>query len=147
MTALLEFDPSKIVRHVMIPDRILHGSFPYSAKKKNISRNTTFNTYAPPPTLKKRRPPRHTGRTRCSSLKPWNSIWVLVSKNRGMFDPPKWMVKWWKQWKTLFFNGWFGGFSHYFWVDTHIILVHFQNFKDRPDLCEKLGPIFEVENI
>ena len=46
MTALLEFDPSKIVRHVMIPDRILHGSFQYSAKKKNISRNTTFNTYA-----------------------------------------------------------------------------------------------------
>ena len=62
-----------------------------------------------------------------------------------MFDPPKWMVKWWKQWKTLFFNGWFGGFSHYFWVDTHIILVHFQNFKTVLTFVKSWGPFLKLK--
>ncbi len=33
--------------------------------------------------------------------------------------PPKWMAK--ISWKTLWTNGWFGGFSPYVWFNTHFL--------------------------
>ena len=52
-----------------------------------------------------------------------------VSKNRGGNTPQNGLLK--ISWKTLFFNGmiWgFGGFSHYFWFNTHSILRYFALF-------------------
>ena len=43
------------------------------------------------------------------SLCKWFGIWVFP-KIGG--TPPKWMV--YNKWKTLLFNGWFGGKTHYF---------------------------------
>ncbi len=37
----------------------------------------------------------------------------VSSKNRGIL-PPKWMVT------ISWTNGWFGGFSHYFWFNTYL---------------------------
>ena len=39
-------------------------------------------------------------------------------KIRVVFPPNGW----WKQWKTLWTNGWFGGFSPYFWKHPNIVL-------------------------
>ena len=41
--------------------------------------------------------------------------------------PPKWMVYFMVP--TLFLNGWFGGFSHYFWFNTHIADLKLNNSK------------------
>ena len=44
-------------------------------------------------------------------IEAWN---MDVSKNR---ETPQ--NGWWKSWKTLFFDGWFGGKTHYFWKHPH----------------------------
>ena len=41
-----------------------------------------------------------------------------VSKNRGTGVPQN---GWFISWKTLWTNGWFRGFSHYFWFNNHLL--------------------------
>ena len=59
-------------------------------------------------------------------LDPRTSIWVFPKIEE------KTQNGWWKQRKTLLIHGWFGGKTHYFWFNAHILLTKFRSGAQKP---------------